>query len=159
MGRKLMRSATVMSVLLAGILLCGLGGCAAIGSAMNAGMVIVSWRGKTPTAVKAAWGAPTMDLSGVELQAHQEYCPTRTDHYGPVSITKADDKVVELLVYKPAPGTTFVSADGKKRFTTSTDASCNTVIALGVYANGTIANPIMRVDSSKAWSTNYRQVR
>ncbi len=141
----------VIVAFLAGGLLLSLSGCAALGSAMNAVRVVTSWQGKTPAAVKASWGAPELDVSGDELKAHLEYCPRRTDHYGPVNITKADDRVVELLVYKPTPGSTLASADGKRHFTTSTDPHCDTVIVFGVYASGNIENPQMHVSSG--WSS------
>ena len=133
MQRKLV---VIACSLLALLITCA--GCAGVKSAINTTRVIVSWIGKTPADVTARWGQPALDLSGSELANNMQYCPMKETKTGPLTITAPDEDVVRVLVYKPAPGTTLVSADGKKKCTTSTKSDNDTMVCFGVYASGKI---------------------
>ncbi|MHB9132142.1 MAG: hypothetical protein ACYDBB_13790 [Armatimonadota bacterium] len=130
----------IMSLL--GVVL--LGGCAGVRSAMDTGLVLTSWVGKTPAEITAQWGTPALDLSGAELQANMQYCPSKTTKTGPISVTAPDASVVRVLVYKPQPGAILVSANGKKKFTVNTDPARQTEICYGIYADGNITTWNMR---------------
>ncbi len=142
--RRTVKVLTLLTVALVALLL--VSGCAAISGAMNTGAVMGSWHGKTPQEASEKLGEPSQDITGPLLSSEQKYAFTSKTKTGTKNgsknvtrtVTNSDPRVVRIIVFALAPGSTFSSPDGKKQFTVEAAIDKQTEVVYGVDASGKI---------------------